>query len=259
MKVLHLHNIAGVSSLLVQGLRSVGVETDLLVRKRSRFAFPHETVTDLSPRNHLLFCLRKGRKYDIVHIHGLQYLKQFNVDVLLQKLVNRRVVIHLHGSELRLNHQRIRVKALLKTFKPILLSTPDLLKYCNNGIYLPNPIDPMFKPLRIEKHGTLYFRHWYEPEDAAWRTWNELNLPSPLYIPQEPIPHKNMPKFLNRFEYFLDRFTIPSLSKTVLEALACGCQAVDWRGKFVNPSILKKHKLEEATKKLLEIYGRIRR
>jgi len=44
-----------------------------------------------------------------------------------------------------------------------------------------------------------------------------------------------MSHFLNQFEVFFDQFTIPSLSKTALEAIACGCKVISWKGPVTHP------------------------
>ncbi len=43
-----------------------------------------------------------------------------------------------------------------------------------------------------------------------------------------------MPKFLNSYDIFIDRFAIHSFSKTCLEAMACGICTIDHRhiGRF---------------------------
>lgn len=253
MRVLHVHNIAGVSNLFVKGLRDVGIDAGLIVRKPSKMQFSYEKVTNLSPRHHLIYTIKKGKDYDLIHLHGLQYLKQFNIDIFLQKLINKRIVLHLHGSELRLNYNKLRVKVILKGINPILVSTPDLLLYCNKAIWLPNPIDPMFKPLNLERHGALYIPRWYDSGEVAKRVCEDMGLE--LTVLKEFIPHNEMPRFLNQFELFFDRFAIPSLSKIALEALACGCKVISWRGAITNPEeIVKNHSLMVVTEKLLKIY-----
>lgn len=260
MKVLHISNIAGVSSLLVKGLRHRGLKANLVVRKRHRYVFPHETIVDVRARKFLLYTLKLSRRYDIVHIHGLSYREHFNIDIIALKTLGPKLIVHLHGSEIRTCHSKISTKVALQFSNQVLVSTPDLLFYYPKATWLPNPIDPIFKPLenpqRLGK--ALYFRKWYEPEKEKIVKEKCMEMGLELTIPTSPIPYKEMPRFLNQFEVFFDRFTIPSLSKTALEALACGCKVVSWKGLVTNPEeIIKNHDLSVVTKKLLKIYKKM--
>jgi len=259
MRVLHIHNTAGVPGLLVRGLRGIGIEADLLISRRHPYGFPSGTPTSYPPLVHLVYAILRGRRYDLVHIHGLQHIGKCNIDLFLHKMFNEKIILHLHGTELRKNYHKRRVKLLLKTLRPILVSTHDLLKYCEAAIYLPNPIDgKMFKPMRLDRCGTLYFSRPHESERLAKETWRDLDLPSPLHIQswKRMIPHRDMPRLLNSFECFIDQLTIPSLSKTALESLACGCKVVDWQRRFAKPEVLEQHKLQNVIANLLRFYNR---
>ncbi len=262
MKVLHVGNIAGVASLLVEGLSRRGVEADLIVTKPHPYGFPHETVVNLPARRFLLYLLKLSPKYDVIHLHDLLYMKQFNIDVLLLsalRLFGKKVICHFHGSLLRESHNKLRVMMIFKTLNHILVSTPDLIRYCENAVWLPNPVDiEVFKPMGSRREGVLYFRHWYEPEkeDYVRKMCEDMGLKLTIITPEyPPIPYREMPKFLNKFEVFIDRFNIPSLSKTALEALACGCKVISWKGPIENPEkITRIHDLHVVTEKLLKSY-----
>jgi len=125
---------------------------------------------------------------------------------------------------------------------------------------LPTPIDPVFKDLKnSRRYGKgLYFRKWYEPEKEKMVRMECDKMGLELVVPRKPITYSEMPLFLNQFEVFFDRFTIPSLSKTALEALACGCKVVSWKGLVADhEKILKSHSLENVTEKLLRIYQEV--
>jgi len=70
---------------------------------------------------------------------------------------------------------------------------------------------------------------------------------------RQPIPYMRLPTFLNSFEYYIDRNYIPSLSKTALEALACGVKVIRWDGKIIK-KLPEQHKPENVIRKLAEIY-----
>lgn len=257
MKVLHvgLTNIAGVPGLLVEGLRQREIEADLIVYERHAYGFPYEKVLDGKAKDFLLSMLRLSRHYNIVHFHGFCY--RFNIDIFTLKFLRHRLIVHLHGTELRTRFNDISAKAALKISNQVLVSTPDLLAYYPKAEWLPNPIDPVFKLLKNPRRDgkAVYFKKWYEPEgERAVKTMcREMNLE--LSVQSEPIPYNEMPLFLNQFEVFFDRFAIPSLSKTALEALACGCRVISWKGVIRDPEkIIKNHSLPVVTEKLIKIY-----
>jgi glycosyltransferase involved in cell wall biosynthesis len=260
MKVLHINNVAGVASLLIQGLRRRGVDADLVVRIRHPYGFPNETVLNTSALMFVFRVMKLCRNYDIVHVHGLSYRVFFNANIFGLKALGAKLVLHLHGTEIRESHNNLSTKTALKISDQILVGTPDLLYYCPRAVWLPTPIDPVFKPLdNPRRYGkALYFRKWYEPGKERLVRMKCDRMGLKLTIPDKSIPYQEMPFFLNKFEVFFDQSSIPSLSKTAFEALACGCKVISWKGLVTNTQdILKKHSLEAVTEKLLEIYGRI--
>ena len=79
-----------------------------------------------------------------------------------------------------------------------------------------------------------------------------------LTILNRKIPYRDMPKILSNYEYFFDRFNISSLSKTALEALACGCKVIGWKGLVTNyQEILEKHNLQNVIAELIKIYRKV--
>ena len=52
-----------------------------------------------------------------------------------------------------------------------------------------------------------------------------------IMIHHKRIPYKRMPLLLSKFDVFIDRFSINSLSKTCLEAMSCGLATIDYRHK----------------------------
>ena len=261
MRVLHTPaDIAGVPALLVKGLRQRGVKADLITCKRHRYGFPHETVVNVPTPVFLFHIIKLSQDYDIVHTHALSYRTLFNIDIFALKTLKARLLIHLHGTEIRESHNNLSTKAALQICNQVLVATPDLLSYYPKATLLPTPIDPVFKPLKNpQRYGkALYFRKWYEPEMVKVVQMKCDDMGLELMVQYEPILYSEMPTFLNQFEVFFDRFTIPSLSKTALEALACGCKVVSWKGLVTDHGrILKSHSLKNVTEKLLRIYQEV--
>jgi len=73
---------------------------------------------------------------------------------------------------------------------------------------------------------------------------------------KEPIPYNRLPMFLNKFEYYIDRNYIKSLSKTALEALVCNCKVIRWDEKIVH-DLPEENKPENVVIKLKQIYEQI--
>lgn len=260
MKVLHIGNVAGVASSLVRGLRDRGIKAQMIERKRHPYRFPSETVVDASVISFLFYILKLSQDYDIVHLHSLPYSLLFNIDIFGFKALRSKLVVHLHGTELRECHNKVSTKVALGICDQVLISTPDLFFYCHKASWLPNPIDPIFKSLENpQRYGkALYFRKWYEPEGERIVQMRCEEMGLELTVPENPMRYSEMPLFLNQFEVFFDRFNIPSLSKTALEALACGCKVFGWKGLVTNSEeILRNHSLEAVTEKLVHTYKKI--
>jgi hypothetical protein len=79
-----------------------------------------------------------------------------------------------------------------------------------------------------------------------------------LRILEREIPHKELPQIFKEHEYYIDQTEIPSLSKTALEALACGLKVIRWDGKLVE-KLPTEHKPENVAKKVWEIYRQLKK
>ena len=98
----------------------------------------------------LLKILRKmrGNRNVIIHLHIGSALKDHSILNLVGRILNYRLFIHMHGTDLR-NLSYIKAEALEKLYqhRPWFVSTPDLLMYCRHlnieCTWLHNPIDPV--------------------------------------------------------------------------------------------------------------------
>ena len=169
--------------------------------------------------------------YDIFHVHyALQY-------AYLADKLRRLDVLHVHGSDVRwvVDSKEFGwvVKHALKHANKVLFATPDLEEkvkgYRPDAVYLPTPIDVdrySVKTVYNNKPKALYFKQWYESPD--WQL-SLIEKSFDLTIQERTIDYSVMPEFLKGFDVFVDRFSIPSFSKTCLEAMACGLATVDYR------------------------------
>jgi|GEM_PF-5164095 len=80
-------------------------------------------------------------KFDILHFNGESFV-WFGLDLILWKLMGKKIIMHYHGTSLRDDWLRVRnynfiVKLCVDKF---VVSTPDLLKYCKEAEYIPNTL-----------------------------------------------------------------------------------------------------------------------
>jgi len=179
-----------------------------------------------------LWNIAKLRGYDLYHVHyALQHA------YLVSKL-KRLDVLHCHGSDVRWTLHSKKwgwiVRHNLKHAKKVLYATPDLeqvvKKFRPDSIYLPTPVKTDVFSLKKEYNDppkAVYFKLHYEklPEKLQRKLRNNG---IPLTVLERNVPYEKMPETLQNFDIFIDRFTIPSFSKTCLEAKSCGLAVIDY-------------------------------
>ncbi len=261
LKVLHIWNTAGVASILAKFQNRIFGWSSYVITRRKYDRFGLLTYGDYSMLPSELFVMKVlvllVPKYNIIHVHSQQQLLP-----LIKRMFPRKpIIMHYHGSEIR-GKWHINQR-YWKYADAIIVSTPDLLKGApKQVIYLPNPVDTdLFRPMpsyRISNDIGVFIHRGYTDLEEAIRRVNELsqNIGIRIFIydsTKHPIPYRYMPFFLNRFEYFVDRWWIKSLSKTALEALACGLKVIRWDGKIVKDLPIE-HKPEYVISRLARIY-----
>ena len=148
-------------------------------------------------------------------------------------------ILHVHGSDVRWTlHSRKwgwMVRHDLESAKVVLYSTPDLSEQVKelrpDAIYLPTPVRTHFFSPKLEYNNPLkavYFKLSYENLPLGLDSYLKHNNIL-LDTLERNIPYAEMPETLRRYDVFIDRFTIPSLSKTCLEAMSCGLTTIDYR------------------------------
>lgn len=160
----------------------------------------------------------------------------------------------------------------------IIVSTPDLLQYLSTKgrmrrIYLPNPVDSdLFNPSIIpslnsnENHQAEAVTMDTEVTNMAWVNnylkANNINFNIDVYDRiKYPLMYSELPGFLRRYKIYVDiRYVdgkiLNNLSKTGLEALACGLDVLDFDLKFRH-GLPKEHCPLTAVTKLSEEYAQL--
>jgi glycosyltransferase involved in cell wall biosynthesis len=159
----------------------------------------------------------------------------------LSDLAVRGIFTYRRVRDAILIKKRIHSKAQLLA-DAVIVSTPDLLPLVGKARYLPNPIDtdhftPGKIPSRPERAKALTMDT--EATDIqltlSYCKKNNLKLDIDVYNRiRDPIMYGDMPAFLKKYGVYVDvRFVdgkiLENLSKTALEALACGLDVLDYK------------------------------
>ena len=177
MKILHIHDQAGVSCILAKYQRLNGLESRVLssnvIDKFGILKFYKDYVDIVEPAHFADYCLSEAKNADIIHIHSNEVL----VFTIRKAFGNsKKIILHYHGTDIRglknkkrtglppLKNMRVQSKSYAikvrnrlrlihlgyykslrtesqKLADDILVSTQDLLLLLPHAKYLPNPID----------------------------------------------------------------------------------------------------------------------
>lgn len=263
MKVLFVFNTSGIPSNFAKGLTKHGIESKVISRTNP-YGFDQVTYMESSLK-FLFRIFKEARHYDIVHISGLAYrsIAWLHLDLLN---LRKKLVVHLHGSDMRKYTTRFLEQRLVDRVHKIIVATPDLLSnlHSDKVVWVPTPVDTsLFKRLwnpliksdmnMMIANSCLYIPKWYESTDIVKR-WLE----SKEYyyaVMQDRVPHTDLPSVLSRYEYYFDQYTFPALSKTAIEAYYCGCKVINnFRMVTCDNYPFELHLLDESVKRLVNVY-----
>jgi glycosyltransferase involved in cell wall biosynthesis len=213
----------------------------------------------------------KDSKKIILHYHGTDLR-----GIRKQKLPHRSLVSDLAVRAI-FTYRNIRDKILIRKrihsqaqtiADAVIVSTPDLVSLTNKAIYLPNPIDTdHFRPDRIRSQHKNPRALTMETEATDARlTLNQsrkykADLDIDVYDRiKNPIMYSDMPAFLKKYELYVDiRYVdgkiLQNLSKTGLEALACGLNVLDYRLNLLL-DLPEENKPSNVGSRLLDIYSK---
>jgi glycosyltransferase involved in cell wall biosynthesis len=253
MKNLYVCNTAGVGSVIAKYMDRLFGTKSLVVLRQVFDLYGFTTYGELWNCGATVFtlkCLLKARDFDIVHVNDFDKLINW-----LRKLYWRKpIVIHYHGDSIRGVWKE--KQKYWKNADFVLYSVKDVENSNTpvNAVWLPNPVDTeLFKPLgnKRKPKSALSMDNLLDKEKAS-KFAKEYGLE--LTIQRMGVPYMEMPSLLNKFEFYIDAKTRGfSMSKTALEALACGTRVINCHGKVVD-KLPEEHKPENVCKKLMEIY-----
>jgi len=201
LRVLHIWDICDNSAIITRKLTTMGHQSFVIHRKKM-------TVRLIRFVLNVIFHLLTFRA-DIIHINA------WDKGVFPAKLLSPRskIIMHYHGNDIRGKMIPFAVKLCVDK---ICVSTCDLLEYCPRAQLLPVLVGEEF-----------YYRGGRER-----RTILTLDQENRL------IESELMPFILSLFEYYRDRKRIKItssqlLSKTGMEAIACGTKVIADSGEIV--------------------------
>ena len=158
-------------------------------------------------------------------------------------------LLHCHGTDLfglldkefmrrskNLSRWGWMIRGNLKAARKVIVSTPDLLPLAKqvreDAEYLPNPIDTdRFSPKNYEneKPKAIGFNLWYDKvQDNIIEGLKKHGFEVDVFTGR-PFKYSEMHVVLKKYDVYIDRQTVFSLSKACLEAMSCGLATIDYR------------------------------
>jgi glycosyltransferase involved in cell wall biosynthesis len=228
--------------------------------------FYKEYVIDTTREEFVQRSLDEARSADVLHIHSrsdmvFKFRKRFGN--------SKKIILEYHGSDIRgikkqelphrsklsdlavrgiFTYRRMRDRILRiqlnaqRMADAVMVSTPDLLPLVSNAIYLPNPVDTdHFTPDKVSLKPERAHALTMDTEAIDIRLTldyckkNNVKADIDVYNRiKNPIMYGDMPTFLKKYALYVDvRYVdgriLENLSKTALEALACGLDVLDYK------------------------------
>lgn len=257
MKILHIWNIAGISSTLAKYQKQLQHHAIVIIREASnKMNFPHDINVRGSAKSFYFHAIKAAWRFDILHVHYCDKI----VPILRRIYPRKKVVLTYHGTDIR-NKWREREK-YWKHAHLVTVSTPDLIPGFDGIQYTSIPIDrEHYKRGQefIPKSALfLWSAHSQLALDLVQSESKKLGLN--LIIQDYPgtrFQYNVYPRFLELFEYYFDVKECfgkinPAMSKTGLEMLAMGSK-VFYLGKILT-EFPEQHDALKVTETWIKLY-----
>jgi hypothetical protein len=270
--VLHIWDQAGVAFILAKFQQMNGNESKVIrVKNADKYGideFYKEYGLFVTTEELVYKSIEEARRADVIHIHSLP---EMVINIRNTYGESKVIILHYHGTDIRgFSGDNSRVFSLRNILKPknivgkirkrrlhikaqrladrVIVSTPDLIRLVKGSIFLPNPIDTdhfnkkMIKERSVDVYeGVLVNSEVTNVELAMnYCKHKKINLNVNIYDrTKNPIYYKDVPNFLKKYDVyidlrFVDRKLLKNLSKTALEALACGLRVLNYNLEFVD-------------------------
>lgn len=270
--MLHIWDQAGVAFILAKFQQMNGNESKVIrVKNADKYGideFYKEYGLFVTPEELVYKSIEEARRADVIHIHSLP---EMVINIRNTYGESKVIILHYHGTDIRgFSGDNSRIFSLRNILKPknivgkirkrrlhikaqrladrVIVSTPDLIRLVKGSIFLPNPIDTdhfnkkMIKERSVDVYeGVLVNSEVTNVELAMnYCKHKKINLNVNIYDrTKNPIYYKDVPNFLKKYDVyidlrFVDRKLLKNLSKTALEALACGLRVLNYNLEFVD-------------------------
>ena len=215
--------------------------------------------------------IEEARRADVIHIHSLP---EMVINIRNTYKESKVIILHYHGTDIRGSEDNSRIFNLRNILRPkkivrkirnrrlhikaqrladrVIVSTPDLIQLVKGSIFLPNPIDTnhfnkkLIKERSNDASDDVYKGILVNSEvtniNLAINYCKQKNINFNIDIydrTKNPICYKDIPNFLKKYNVYIDlRFVneklLKNLSKTALEALACGLRVINYNLEYVD-------------------------
>ena len=270
--MLHIWDQAGVAFILAKFQQMNGNESKVIrVKNADKYGideFYKEYGLFVTTEELVYKSIEEARRADVIHIHSLP---EMVINIRNTYGESKVIILHYHGTDIRgFSGDNSRVFSLRNILRPknivgkirkrrlhikaqrladrVIVSTPDLIRLVKGSIFLPNPIDTdhFNKKMIKERSGDVYEGVLVNSEVTNvelamnYCRHKKINLNINIYDrTKNPIYYKDVPNFLKKYDVyidlrFVDRKLLKNLSKTALEALACGLRVLNYNLEFVD-------------------------
>jgi len=235
-RILHVWNTAGVASVIAKFEDREFHTSSLVVTRRASdrvgLTTYGKTYADGASRFFLRALMLSG-SFDLIHVHSLDRVVPW-----IKRLYGKPVVLHYHGTDIEGRWKEKEARWKKADF--VAVSTPNLLDGApGSATCIPNPVDTdIFRPRDNVRDATSAVSFRYGMETDAEEAAKRLGL-TITWLNRWEVQHAQMPEVLSKYAYYIDMRRPPdhvvahSIGKAALEALACGCRVVDWRGAVI--------------------------
>jgi hypothetical protein len=225
----------------------------------------------VAPEELVYKSIEEAKRADVIHIHSLP---EMVINIRNTYRESKVIILHYHGTDIRgfsddnsrtfnlrnilrpknivrkIRRRRLHIKAQ-RLADRVVVSTPDLIQLVKGSIFLPNPIDTDHFNKKLIKEISKISTNVYEGIFVNSEVTNvelamnyckhkKINLNIDIYDrTKNPIYYKDIPNFLKKYDVYVDlrfvnRKLLKNLSKTALEALACGLKVLNYNLEYVN-------------------------
>jgi len=155
MRILHIRNLANYAWRLAEGQRALGHYVEVWSVEdngMNLYKFPYDRKMPIGPHWNFWMWQQRNilKSFDIVHVHGGIWRGGFVYAVI--KMMGPKIFGHFHGSETRLSKGLYWRGVYEKEF----VSTPDLLDYLPNAIWIPHPVEILPLPPKSNNDHPLF-------------------------------------------------------------------------------------------------------